>query len=182
MNRRHIWQKQIVPMLDWIKYKCGPLLQSAAPWHDVAHALPLTYEELAAHSEGLDFTTDGEASVRGILYDRRQDMQSEFGLYFDDFPGGLRFTLLPKLGMLWRYEEEQRKTQNALNKTAAMTVEAISASGKQVERALFEAMDRQYKAVVDGATRLRQMTQVLFARPQSPKALPAPKVRRRKKP
>jgi hypothetical protein len=181
MNRRHIWQKQIVPMLDWIKYECGPRLQSAAPWHDEAHALPVTYEKLTEKSDGLDFTTDGQASVRGILYDRRQDIQAKFGLYFDDYPGGLRFTLLPKLGMLWRYEEEQKRTQNALHKTAEMTVEAISASGKQIERALFEAMDRQYKAVVDGATRLRQMTQVLFARPQALKALP-PARRRKKQP
>jgi hypothetical protein len=182
MNRRHIWQRQIVPMLDWIKYRCGPHLQSAAPWwDDGAHALPLTYDELAAHSDGLDFTTDGKTSVRGLLYTRRQDIQAQFGLYFDDYPGGLRFTLLPKLGMLWRYEEEQRRTQNALARTAEMTREALHAVGtRQVEAALFRAVDKQYQEIGERAGRLRQITQELFARPQAPKALPPPRRRRKR--
>ncbi len=180
-----MWQRQIVPMLNWIKYESAPRTKSAAPWwNDEAHALPVTYEELSAHSDGLDFTTDGPGNVRGILYRRRQDIQSEFGLYFDDYPGGIRFTMLPKLGMLWRYEEEQRRTANALARTAEMTHEATRASGTQIEAGLFRAVAKQYKEVEAGAGRLREMTQQLFARPETPeppKALP-PGPRRKKRP
>lgn len=182
--RRHVWQRQIVPLLNWIRYQCGPLLNSAAPWwEDGAHALPVSYEELAAHSAGLDFTTDGQGSVRVMLYSRRQDIQAEFGLYFDDYPGGLRFTMLPKLGMLWRYEEEQRRTHSALTRTAEMTREAIKGSGAQVEAALFRTIDQQYQRIGEQATRLREMTQHLLARPgiEEPPtpALPSPRRRRR---
>lgn len=183
MNRRHLWQRQIAPMLDWIKYQCGPQMQSlAAWWDDTARALPLTYQELADKSNGLDFTTDGKASVRGLLYTRRQDIQAKWGLYFDDYPGGLRFTIVPKLGMLWRYEEEQRRTQTALARTAEMTREAIKAVGTvQVEAALFKAVDKQYQEIGERAGRLRAMTQELFARPTAAAVKALPAVRRRRK-
>lgn len=176
-------------MLNWIKYECSSKLTASGPWWEPEiHALAVTYEELAAHSDGLDFTTDGQGSVRGILYSRRQQMQAEFGLYFDDYPGGLRFTMLPKLGMLWRYEEEQKRTQNALAKTEEMTRKAIEASGTMIEAALFKAVADQYEKVGEGASRLRAMTQELFKRPETPelpeepepKELPAPRRRRRR--
>jgi len=181
VNRRHIWQKQIVPMLNKLRYECAPLLKSQAPWHDAgAHALAQSYDELATKSGGLDFSTDGPTSVRGILYDHRQEMQAAFGLYFDDYPGGLRFTVLPKLGMLWRYEEEQKRTNNALVRTAEMTQQAIRASGTTVEAALFKAVDKQYQVLVEQAGRLRETTQQLFARPGTePPPAALPKVERR---
>jgi hypothetical protein len=184
-RRRHVWQRQIVPMLNWIKYECAPRATAPGPWWEPdIHALHLSYEELAEHSDGLDFTTDGQASQRGVLYNRRKDIQSQFGLYFDDSPGGLRFTMLPKLGMLWRYEEEQKRTQSALAKTADMTREAIEASGTQIEAQLFKAVENQYREVEKRAGRLREMTQVLLARPDTsepPKELP-PRRRKKKRP
>src|SRR6266571_2736446 len=143
MNRRHLWQKQIVPMLNTIAFRCGPLLNLPVPWDNEAHALPVPFDDLTNYSDGLDFRTDAQGSARGILYRERERIQSEFGLYFDDFPGGIRWTMLPKLGMLWRYDEEQKRTESALKKTQEMTQQAIHASGGAVvERALFTAVDR----------------------------------------
>ena len=188
-RRRHVWQQQIVPMLNWIKYECSSGLTASGPWwNPEIHAQAFTYEELAKQSDGLDFRTDVPGSSRGHLYKRRTEMQKDFGLYFDDYPGGLRFTMLPKLGMLWRYEEEQKKTQNALAKSEDMTRQAIKASGTQMEAALFEAVAKEYEKVVEGAGRLGAMTQELFKRPDTealpkepePDKLPAPRRRRRR--
>ena len=149
-RRRHLWEEQVVPMLNQIKYECAPLLNESGPWWEPGiHALAVPYEKLTKYSGGLEFRSDQPGHSRRVLYDRREDIQAQFRLYFSAYDGGIRFTMLLKLGMLWRFEEEQRRTQRALEKTASMTQEAIKASGAMMEAALFQAIAEQYDKVVE---------------------------------
>ena len=160
-------------MLNQIRYECAPLLNESSPWWESEiHALPVPYEKLTKYSRGLEFRSDQPGNSRGVLYDRREDIQAQFKLYFSAYDGGIRFTMLPKLGMLWRFEQEQRQTQRALEKTTSMTQEAIKASGAMVEAALFQAIAEQYDKVMERAGRLRRMTETLLERPESPTLLP----------
>ena len=113
-----------------------------------------------------------EEYVQELAPDRREDIQAQFNLYFSAYDGGIRFTMKPKLGMLWRLEQEQRDTQRALTKTHTMTLQAIKASGGLLEAGLFEAIAKQYDDVMIKAGRLRTTTETLLVRPETPTLLP----------
>ena len=174
MSRQYdVWSQHIVPMLNKIKYDHGPLLNNGGGWWDAdVFALPVPYKKLKGYSGGLEFRHDEPGNQRRILYDRREDIQAQFQLYFAGYPAGIRFTMKPKLGMLWRLEQEQRDTQRALTKTHTMTLEAIKASGGLLEAGLFEAIAKKYDDVMIKAGRLRTTTETLLVRPETPTLLP----------
>lgn len=80
--------------------------------------------------DGLDFSDGGEG--RAALYRMREGMQEHYGLYFiGDRGSGIRFTIHPLIGMLWREQEFEERALHAANQLARMWRFAIAALGRR---------------------------------------------------
>lgn len=77
--------------------------------------------------EGLDMTTD-DHSDRAHLYDMREDMQEEYGLYFTGSVGiGIKFTAHPFIGMGWREQEFNDAARSRAKSVVRMWSHAMNA-------------------------------------------------------